>query len=235
MKDDVQEYNLPGDGDESQEDVESLNIMDHDDFQQEPFEEEIIDVPVKGKDKTQNNFKEKARKVGTWILGILGFSLALALVFYFVFYRPIELKSQALEEQAAEMEEQLSDYRTQLSDLTTRYEEVTAERDDLLADTAQYQLFVDYLLLQIDLRHLQVGFLEEDAAAVRVALLNAEEHLASIEPMLREVDSEFVDLLQARLVLLKSTSNAVEENVLDVERMFNYLLSLQATLFGTLD
>lgn len=235
MKDDVQEYNLPGDGNDSQEDVEPLEIMNHDDFQQEPFEEETIDVPVKGKDKPQSGFKEKARKVGAWILGILGFALALALVFYFVFYRPMDLNTQALEEQATDMEGQLSDYRAELSDLTSSYEGVTVERDDLLAVNAEYQLFADYLLLQIDLRHLQVAFLEEDDAAVRVALLNAEEHLTSLEPMMREVDSEFVDLLQARLVLLKSTTNEVEENVLDVERMFNYLLSLQDTLFGTLD
>lgn len=235
MKDDVQEYNLPGDGDESQEDVESVEIMDHDDFQQEPFEEETIDVPFKGKDIPQNSFKQKARKVGAWVLGILGFSLALLLVFYFVFYRPIDLNAQALEEQTTDMEGQLTDYRAELSDLTSSYEGVTVERDDLLAENAQYRLFADYLLLQIDLRHLQVGFLEEDDAAVRVALLNAEEHLTSLEPMLREVDSEFVDLLQSRLVLLKSTSKPVDENVQDVERMFNYLLSLQDTLFGTLD
>ena len=235
MKDDVQEYNLPGDGDESQEDLESVEIMKRDNFQQEPFEGETIDLPVYGQKKPESSFKRKARKVGAWVLGILGFTLALLLVFYFVFYRPMDLKSQALEEQATDMEGQLTDYRAELSDLTSSYEGVTIERDDLLADNAQYQLFADYLLLQIDLRHLQVAFLQEDAAAVRVALLNAEKHLGAIAPMLQEVDSEFVDLLQSRLVLLKSTSNTVEENVLDVERMFNYLLSLQDTLFGALD
>jgi chromosome segregation ATPase len=209
--------------------------MKQDDIQQEPFAVETIDLPVGNQKKPDSRFKQLARKVGIWVLAVLGFSLALMLVFYFALYHPINLRAQALEEQATEMEGQLSEYRTELSDLTSRYETVTAERDDLLADKAQYQLFVDYLLLQIDLRHLQVGFLEEDNAAVRVALLNAQEHLTSIAPMLREVDSEFVDLLQGRLVLLKSTSKPVEENVQDVERMFNYLLSLQDTLFGNLD
>jgi hypothetical protein len=235
MKDNIQEYDLPGDDDESQEDTEPVEVMKQDDIAQEPFAVETIDLPVEGEKKPDSRLKKSLRKVGFWVLAVLGFSLALLLVFYFALYRPIDLRAQALEEQATEMEEQLSEYRTELSDLTSRYDTVTAERDDLLADKAQYQLFADYLLLQIDLRHLQVGFLEEDDAAVRVALLNAEEHLDSIEPMLREVDAEFVDLLQGRLVLLKSTSKEVDENVQDVERMFNYLLSLQDTLFGTLD
>jgi len=235
MKDDVQEYDLPGDEEENQEDAEQIEIMKHDDIQQEPFAVETFDLPVDRQKRPDSRFKQLARKVGVWLLIVLGFSLALLLVFYFAFYRPIDLRAQALEEQATQMEGQLSDYRTELEDLTSRYEEVTTERDDLLADKARYQLFVDYLSLQIDLRHLQVGFLEEDNAAVRVALLNAEEHLGSIAPMLREVDAEFVDLLQGRLVLLKSTGKNTDENVQDVERMFNYLLSLQDTLFGTLD
>lgn len=235
MKDDMQEYDLPGDDEESQEDVEPVEIMKHDDFQNEPFEGETIDLPVGKQKKPDSRFKQLARKVGVWVLAVLGFSLALLLVFYFALYRPLDLRAQALEEQATEMEGQLSEYRTEVSDLTSRYDTVTVERDDLLADKGQYQLFVDYLSLQIDLRHLQVGFLEEDNVAVRVALLNAQEHLTSIAPMLREVDSEFVDLLEGRLVLLKSTSKTVDENVQDVERMFNYLLSLQDTLFGNLD
>jgi hypothetical protein len=235
MKDDMHEYDLPGDDEESQEDEQPVEVMKQDDIQPEPFAMETIDLPVADEKKPDSRLKKSLRKVGLWVLAVLGFSLALLLVFYFALYRPIDLRAQALEEQSTQMEGQLSEYRTELSDLTSRFEDVTAERDELLADKAQYQLFVDYLLLQIDLRHLQVGFLQEDDAAVRVALLNAEEHLDSIEPMLREVDAEFVDLLQGRLVLLKSTSKEVDENVQDVERMFNYLLSLQETLFGTLD
>jgi hypothetical protein len=235
MKDTIQEYDLPGDDDESQEEVEPVETMNNEDSQQEPSAVETIDLPVEGEKKKDSRLKKSLRKVGLWVLAMLGLSLALLLLFYFAFYRPIDLRAQALEEQATEMEGQLSEYRTDLSDLTSRYETVTVERDDLLADNDLYRLFVDYLLLQIDLRHLQAGFLQEDDAAVRVALLNAEEHLDSIAPLLREVDAEFVDLLQGRLVLLKSTSKEVDENVQDVERMFNYLLSLQDTLFGTLD
>lgn len=171
-------------------------------------------------------FKIFMKKVLVWLVVVLIAFAAGFLLNHFLLYQPINAERIALKDQLEETTDNLSQLEAENSRLSTQLDQTRDDLESATANALYYQLLVD-------VNQARVKLFMDDVEGAQESLVNTQDTLQDLLPVIESIDADLALSLPRRLDLIVSgIVRDPETGMIDLELFTLDLLALEPLLFS---
>ncbi len=173
------------------------------------------------------------RKALIWLVVIVIAFLAGFLTDHFLRYRPLDAERAALQSQLDDATQTISELHEENDRLTKAFEEANDTIATLQEELEVITANVQYFQVLIDVNNARIKLFMDDSEGAQASLIDTQELLEELLPLIESVDVDLALSLPRRLDLIVSgLERDPETGLIDLELFTKDLLELQPLLFA---